>query len=194
MYSNTVGTGQHPGCHRIRLCLIMESGALKQPSLCGRSPESYLQREWLWLGQSKQPSGNNKDKVSGKQVRGSDQTLLRNIYLVLEQWEEFGACLGRYLALRLTRLSECLQDREKGGCRFLLASDASVRGRGRRARESVWTGGQRQRPSHCDTEVFWRSADNTSTFVISHSMNQQLNNPICSHCVGFSVCFLSLSQ
>lgn len=163
----------------------MESGALKQPSLCGRSPESYLQREWLWLGQSKQPSGNNKDKVSGKQVRGSDQTLLRNIYLVLEQWEEFGACLGRYLALRLTRLSECLQDREKGGCRFLLASDASVRGRGRRVRE---------RPSHCDTEVFWRSADNTSTFVISHSMNQQLNNPICSHCVGFSVCFLSLSQ
>jgi hypothetical protein len=50
----------------------MESGALKQPSLCGRSPESYLQREWLWLGQSKQPSGNIEDKVSGKKVRGPD--------------------------------------------------------------------------------------------------------------------------
>lgn len=126
-----------------------------------------------------------KQQGQGERETGSDQTLLRNIYLVLEQWEEFGACLCRYLALRLTRLSECLQDREKGGCRFLLASDASVRGRGRRVRE---------RPSHCDTEVFWRSADNTSTYVISHSMNQQLNNPICSQCVWLSVCFLSLSQ
>lgn len=96
MYSNTVGTGQHPGCHRIRLCLIMESGALKQPSLCGRSPESYLQREWLWLGQSKQPSGNNKDKVSGKQVRGPDPVTkhLLSIRTMRGIWSLSGQVLG----------------------------------------------------------------------------------------------------